>query len=163
MDDGTPTFSADSTCPQILRIPLALLRFRLSDSHTLRSAFPCRSVRLLKIMTDPTPVLLLTPVWPLPLSLATTRGISFDFSSSGYLDVSVPRVPRAYLFDSACAPRLFTAGVPPFGNLRVKAYLQLTAAFRSLSRPSSAPNAKAFSICSSSLELLLCVLSDTPL
>ena len=36
-------------------------------------------------------------VWPLPLSLATTRGISFDFSSSGYLDVSVPRVPLAYL------------------------------------------------------------------
>ena len=35
------------------------------------------------------------PVWPGPLSLATTRGISFDFSSSGYLDVSVPPVaPR---------------------------------------------------------------------
>ena len=32
------------------------------------------------------------PVWPGPLSLATTRGISFDFSSSGYLDVSVPPV-----------------------------------------------------------------------
>ena len=46
-------------------------------------------------------------------------------------------------------------GVPTFGYLRVIAYLQLTAAFRSLSRPSSAPNAKAFSICSSSLELLL--------
>ena len=46
-------------------------------------------------------------------------------------------------------------GVPTFGYLRVVAYLQLTAAFRSLSRPSSAPNAKAFSICSSSLELLL--------
>ena len=40
-----------------------------------------------------TPQLLLTVVWPLPLSLATTRRISFDFSSSGYLDVSVPRVP----------------------------------------------------------------------
>ena len=44
-------------------------------------------------------------------------------------------------------------GVPTFGNLRIEAYLQLPAAFRSLSRPSSAPNAKAFSICSSSLEL----------
>ena len=38
----------------------------------------------------------LPPVWPPPRSLATTRGISFDFSSSGYLDVSVPPVaPRA--------------------------------------------------------------------
>jgi hypothetical protein len=31
-------------------------------------------------------------VWANPLSLAATQGISFDFSSSGYLDVSVPRV-----------------------------------------------------------------------
>ena len=30
-----------------------------------------------------------------PRSLATTRGISFDFSSSGYLDVSVPPVASA--------------------------------------------------------------------
>ena len=43
--------------------------------------------------------------------------------------------------------------VPAFGHLRINAYLQLPAAFRSLSRPSSAPDAKAFSICSSSLEL----------
>ena len=30
--------------------------------------------------------------WPDPLSLATTRGVSVDVLSSGYLDVSVPRV-----------------------------------------------------------------------
>ena len=34
--------------------------------------------------------------------------------------------------------------VPPFGNLRINAYLQLPEAYRSLSRPSSAPDAKAF-------------------
>ena len=44
-----------------------------------------------------TPKVLLPPVWPLPLSLAATDGISFDFSSSGYLDVSLPRVPRIRL------------------------------------------------------------------
>ena len=44
-----------------------------------------------------TPAVLLLQVWPLPLSLATTRRISFDFSSSGYLDVSVPRVPLVNL------------------------------------------------------------------
>ena len=32
------------------------------------------------------------PVWANPLSLAATYGISFDFSSSRYLDVSVPWV-----------------------------------------------------------------------
>ena len=30
--------------------------------------------------------------WAVPRSLAATRGISVDFCSSGYLDVSVPRV-----------------------------------------------------------------------
>ena len=44
-----------------------------------------------------TPSALLLSVWPLPLSLATTYGISFDFSSSAYLDVSVRRVPHVKL------------------------------------------------------------------
>ena len=34
--------------------------------------------------------------------------------------------------------------VSPFGNLRIKGYLLLPEAYRSLSRPSSAPDAKAF-------------------
>ena len=33
------------------------------------------------------------PVWALPRSLAATYGTDVSFSSSGYLDVSVPRVP----------------------------------------------------------------------
>ena len=34
-----------------------------------------------------------TPVWALPVPLAATPGIDVSFSSSGYLDVSVRRVP----------------------------------------------------------------------
>ena len=34
-------------------------------------------------------------VWALPISLAATLGIDVSFSSSGYLDVSVHRVPPA--------------------------------------------------------------------
>ena len=34
-------------------------------------------------------------VWALPCSLATTQGITIVFSSSGYLDVSVRRVPSS--------------------------------------------------------------------
>ena len=34
-----------------------------------------------------------TPVWPLSISLAATLEIDVSFSSSGYLDVSVHRVP----------------------------------------------------------------------
>ena len=40
---------------------------------------------------------MLSLVWPLPRSLATTCGISFDFSSSPYLDVSVREVPHLTL------------------------------------------------------------------
>ena len=32
-------------------------------------------------------------VWATPVSLAATKGISIDFFSSGYLDVSVHQVP----------------------------------------------------------------------
>ena len=45
--------------------------------------------------------------------------------------------------------------VSSFGHPRIEAYLQLPVAYRSLSRPSSAPSAKAFSLRSFSLELSL--------
>ena len=49
-------------------------------------------------MSVRTPPVFPPEVWPLPISLATTLGISFDFSSSAYLDVSLRRVPRVRLF-----------------------------------------------------------------
>ena len=52
---------------------------------------------LSSIPASATPIVLLHSVWPLPISLATTFGISFDFSSSPYLDVSVQAVPLIYL------------------------------------------------------------------
>ena len=66
-----------------------------------------------------TPGKLLLPVWPLPRSLATTSGISVDFSSSPYLDVSVQAVPLVYL----CIQYTMTGHNPgriaPFGNPRI--------------------------------------------
>ena len=44
--------------------------------------------------------------------------------------------------------------VSPFGNLRINAHLQLPEAYRSLSRPSSAPDAKAFPLRSFQLDLV---------
>ena len=118
--------------------------FRLRDYHPLWSAFPYRSAKLSCRCVSPQPRRINPPVCPLPRSLATTCGISVDFSSSPYLDVSVQAVPHVRLFDSTHADRVLLCRVSPFGNLRVKAYVQLTAAYRSLSRPSSAPDAKAF-------------------
>ena len=66
-----------------------------------------------------------------PRSLATTRGISFDFSSSGYLDVSVPPV-------ASCQPMCSAGGDgawPPSGSpIRRSAGQRVCAPRRSLSQ-----------------------------
>ena len=93
---------------------------------------------------SPNPEDLRPSVWPPPRSLATTSGISVDVFSSPYLDVSVQAVPYVLLFDSQHVDTVLPYRVSPFGYLRINAHLQLPEAFRSLSRPSSAPDAKAF-------------------
>ena len=47
----------------------------------------------------------------------------------------------------------YSSRVPPFGNLRINAYLRLPSAYRSLSRPSSAISAMASTLRSCSLDL----------
>ena len=91
-----------------------------------------------------TPETLLLLVWPLPRSLATTSGISFDFSSSPYLDVSVQAVPHVNLWIQLTLTGHDSSRIAPFGYPRINACLRLPVAFRSLLRPSSAPSAKAF-------------------
>ena len=81
------------------------------------------------------------PVWALPRSLAATKRIVLTFFSSGYLDVSVHRVPSAKLWIHFTVTGFYTCRVSPFGHLRINACLQLPAAFRSLPRPSSALDA----------------------
>ena len=119
-------------------------RFRIHDSHILWSAFPDCSSNNFSLFDCPQPQRINPLVWPLPRSLATTSGISVDFSSSPYLDVSVQAVPHVHLFDSMHVDRVLLCRVSPFGNLRIIGYLLLPEAYRSLSRPSSAPDAKAF-------------------
>ena len=110
------------------------------------SSRPSHAVLLASSDRDvcPQPRRINPPVWPLPRSLATTCGISVDFSSSPYLDVSVQAVPHVHLFDSMHADRVLLRRVSPFGNSGINAYVQLPQTYRSLSRPSSAPDAKAF-------------------
>ena len=51
--------------------------------------------------------------------------------------------------------------VSPFGNRRIAEYLLLPAAYRSLSRPSSAPDAKASTLRSLLLDLPVCIALHT--
>ena len=102
----------------------------------------------------PYPGELSPPVWPLPRSLATTGGISVDVFSSPYLDVSVQAVPPVRLFYSPHGTWVLPRCVSTFGYPRINGYLLLPEAFRSLSRPSSAPGAKAFPLRSFQLDLI---------
>ena len=53
-----------------------------------------------------------TPVWPLSISLAATLEIDVSFSSSGYLDVSVHRVPLHTLWIGVWMIRVLRTGFP---------------------------------------------------
>ena len=77
-------------------------------------------------------------VWPFPISLATTLGISVDFFSCGYLDVSVLHVsPRMAMYSPYDDGGLLRR-VSPFGHPRIADRLRLPVAFRCFLRPSSA-------------------------
>ena len=67
----------------------------------------------------------------------------FIFSSSGYLDVSVHRVPGLHLWIQYRSHEVCSCGFPHSEICGSNGYLLLTAAYRSLSRLSSALSAKA--------------------
>ena len=109
LEGGPPIFPPGSTCPAVLWIQLGLFIFRLRDCHSLWCAVPCTSARLPESrFAVRTPKEFLPPVWPLPRSLATTSGISVDFFSSPYLDVSVQAVPHIWL----CVYHMLTGYCP---------------------------------------------------
>ena len=129
--------------------PARFLPLRLRVSHTLWMAFPkpfgsCPS----SFMQSKTPFCISTGGLA---SSAFARHYSRNhvvFSSSGYLDVSLPRVPFLQLWIHCRIHGSSPWGLPHSDICGSIAYLQLTAAFRSLSRPSSAPDAKVFTLCS---------------
>ena len=84
-----------------------------------------------------TPKVLLPLVWPLPRSLATTCGISVDFFSSPYLDVSVQAVPHVNLWIQLTLTEYCSAGFPHseiFGSKPICGSPKLIAACRVLHR-----------------------------
>ena len=86
-----------------------------SDTGLSPSLAGCSKAVLLSL---PDPLLQSEPrdaritVWALPLSLAATHGIDVSFSSSGYLDVSVPRVPFLMLCIYIRIHKVFLCGFP---------------------------------------------------
>ena len=109
---GPRSFPQGSTCLVVLWIPPCCLTFRLRGSHPLRPAFPGRSAILGRSIMRSEPRSARTPVWALSISLAATLKIEFSFSSSGYLDVSVHRVPSVHLCIQCTVTGVLPAGFP---------------------------------------------------
>ncbi len=83
-EGGPPIFGQDFTCPALLDTSFTL---PVRGCHPLWPIFPDRSGHAYGSAG--------------PRSLATTGGVSVDILSSGYLDVSVPRVCPLKPMDSA--------------------------------------------------------------
>ena len=132
MEGGPPCFPPGFTCPAVLWILLAKLSFRLRGSYPLWLAFPRDSTNLIEYhIQSTTPEVRRPPVCPLPISLATTLGISFDFSSSAYLDVSVQRVYPYIPMYSVCSNWIL---LQPGFPIRKSTNQRLFAPTRSLSQ-----------------------------
>ena len=146
MDGGPPRFPQGFTCLVVLWIPAHWLSFRLQEFYPLRLAFPGHSAKIASFFCrSSTPDVRRLPVWALPSSLAATGGISFDYSSSGYLDVSVHQVCRPF----GCL--LITAGGLPhsetFGSMPTCGSPNFFAAYRVLHRLLT-PRHPPYALCS---------------
>ena len=92
---------------------------RLADSSFAYGAFTLsgwlsqnHSARIIESIMQSEPHGARTMVWALPRSLAATYGIDVSFSSSGYLDVSVHRVPLHTLWIGVWMTEGSSAGFP---------------------------------------------------
>ena len=115
LDDGPPRFLQDFSCLAVLRnttirlypfVYRPITFYGYAFQHILLGynfVTDCYwySNNVLCPTTPPMQHLYVTNtlmVWAIPVSLAATQGISIDFFSSGYLDVSVHQVPFLTLY-----------------------------------------------------------------
>jgi hypothetical protein len=150
LEGGPPRFRPRFTAVVLLRCSISsLARFRLRDGCPLWCAVPRASTsdqigNCCRVGHDPdtsptTPSwqrvsACTSSVWAGPRSLATTRGVSVDFRSSGYLDVSVLPVTSPDLCIQPGVTPHYRRRVFPFGDPRVK---DCSASNRGLSQPST--------------------------
>ena len=151
MRGGPRGFRPGFPCPAVLRYSSRkAAQFRLRGSYPLRRDVPVTSTTTqlcnfpTRRQTDPdkpynphtttTAVYHVAWVWADPFSLATTQGVSVDFFSSGYLDVSVRPVHLCRLCIQRQITPHYRCWVYPFGDPRVKG---CSAPHRGLSQPST--------------------------
>ena len=147
MPDGAGRFTQGFTGPALLRIPPGRFCLRVQDCHLLRSGFPTpfRSAPASRMAVLQ------------PRSRRIGPGLGSSPFARHYLGnhdcflflpllrcFSSERLPP----DRSRSPRSRShRGVAPFGHPRIPAFLQLPAAYRSFTRPSSPVGAKASTVC----------------
>ena len=150
MGDGPPGFRTEFHVFRRTQDPLRRERsfdYRAVTSYggpfqtSSSTSFFCNSVQS---VLQPQEASLL--VWANPVSLAATQGIAFAFSSSGYLDVSVPRVCLLISYEFRYGYHSITSGGFPIRKSPDQSLLTAPEAYRCSSRPSSAPSAKASTV-----------------
>ena len=109
---GPRSFPQGFPCLVVLWILLRCSVFRLRGSHPLWLAFPKPFHYTKQSRPQSEPQHARTLVWALPFSLAATLGIDVSFSSSGYLDVSVHRVPFHTLWIHVWIHEVCSCGFP---------------------------------------------------
>ena len=144
--DGPRRFRQDFTCPALLRIPLNFVKESDTGLSPSLALFPAGSPSLISCHSA---VLQ-------PPSCRNIMGLGYCAFARHYL-----RNHFCFLFlwvlRCFSSPRSLTLRcvqsstkrVAPFGYPGIKGYLHLPQAFRSLSRPSSPPRAKASTVCPS--------------
>ncbi len=148
MDGGPPCFTRSSTSSVLLwnTVNNGGFCFRLQDYHLLWSVFPDRSAcdAFVTAYQRPQPQRASSLVWAFPLSLAATYGVSVDFLSCRYLDVSVPCVDLHWPMHSARDDGIWLPspdGLPHSDISGLTVVRHLPRAYRSLPRPSSSLDA----------------------
>ena len=163
MDGGPPRFGPGFTCPALLRDRVAPSglgsRTGLSPAAAgppmpFRSpAGPAPGGGSPRMRGPATPSAEPLPGMPArrfghrsPFARRYSGSLEIDFLSSGYLDVSVPRVVLPAPMRSGPGYPHLCGWVRPFGDPRVEGCVLLAGDYRSLPRPSSAPCAKASAV-----------------
>ena len=145
LPDGPGRFTQNSSCSALLRIPLSFIYVRIRSYHALWLNFPEHS----------SPYKSCYSAVLQPHTCRNMDGLGYSPFARHYwgnhcyflfLQVlrcfSSLRLPPSKMDDISSRYR-----VVPFGNLRIKGHLHLPGAYRSLSRPSSPPRAKASAMC----------------
>ena len=160
MEDGPPRRQPKltDTSDRVSRAPpysnSLIGRFRVRGCHPLWRTFPGASANDNDRLPCGSGRRMPTRLRAAPLSLIATWGISVDFFSSGYLDISVPRVCLVHLWiqRTITGRSRSTGWVSPFGHPRIKVCCRLSEAYRRLPRPSSPSATKASTECACSLD-----------